>query len=57
MCDVYSAERGQERIKNEIVKKMRRTSMNGGDLKGGFETRRQLTKKYVYHPSCHFKYG
>lgn len=43
-----STERGLEKIKNETVKMMRRTSMNEEDLRGGFETRRQLTKKYVY---------
>lgn len=35
---------------------MKRTCTNGGDLRGGLETRRRLTKKYVLHPSCHFDF-
>lgn len=37
-------ERGLEMIRNETGKKMRKTSTNGGDLRGGCATRRQLTK-------------
>lgn len=37
-------ERGLEKIKNETERKMRRTSTNAGDLRGGSETRRPPTK-------------
>lgn len=46
-----SAESGLEKIKNETVKKMRKMCTNGGDSRGGLETRRLLTKKYVYNLS------
>lgn len=37
-------ERELEKIKNETVKKMRKTCTNGGDLRGGLETKKLLTK-------------